>query len=53
MSKKVVTTAYIYDEEYGWINISLFISTTKAKLEIIEKQLKLNVLSRTGKSITR
>lgn len=43
MSKKVVKTAYVYDEEYGWINISLFISTVKAKLKKIEKkQLKVS-----------
>ncbi|TEB06293.1 hypothetical protein [Pelotomaculum propionicicum] len=42
MSKNPVKTAYVYDEKYGWINVSLFITTAKAKLENIEKQLKLN-----------
>lgn len=42
MSKKVLKAAYVYDEEYGWINVKLFISTIKAKLKKIEKQLKLN-----------
>ncbi len=52
MGKKVVTTVYVYDEEYGWVNVNLFISTVKAKLKTIEKQSKLNGLLRTGKRIT-
>lgn len=37
--QKIMKTTYVYVEEYGWINVSLFICTLKAKLKKIENKM--------------
>lgn len=38
-SRKYLSTAYVYDEELGWINIKLFLKKIRKDLKKIEQEL--------------